>query len=57
MTNILQDHPDVKGVFAVNDIIALSVFEVTKEHGYKNTDRRSGWSYRNGGFNRRWNFN
>ena len=35
MTNILQDHPDVKGVFAVNDIIALSVFEVTKEHGYK----------------------
>ncbi|MFP3123749.1 sugar ABC transporter substrate-binding protein [Ectobacillus funiculus] len=35
MTNILQNHPDVKGVFAVNDIIALSVLEVTKEHGYK----------------------
>ncbi|MFP3125798.1 sugar ABC transporter substrate-binding protein [Ectobacillus funiculus] len=35
MTMILQEHPDVKGVFATTDIMALSALEVVKEHAYK----------------------
>lgn len=34
MTTILRQHPDVKGVFALNDIRALSALEVIEEHGY-----------------------
>lgn len=35
MKNILQHHPEVKGVFAVDDLVALRVLEVIQEHGYK----------------------
>lgn len=35
MTAILQNHPNVKGVFATSDIMALSAVEVIKEHGDK----------------------
>lgn len=35
MTEILQNHPDIKGVFATTDIMALSALEVIEEHGYK----------------------
>ncbi|MFP3126861.1 sugar ABC transporter substrate-binding protein [Ectobacillus funiculus] len=34
MTTILRKHPNIKGVFALNDIRALSALEVIKEHGY-----------------------
>ena len=34
MTMILQQHPDVKGVFATTDIMALSALDVIKEQGY-----------------------
>lgn len=33
MEEVLQDHPDLKGVMAVTDIVALSVQEVLKNHG------------------------
>jgi ribose transport system substrate-binding protein len=33
METILYNHPDVKGVFAVTDIMALGAFESLKEHG------------------------
>jgi len=35
MTTILQNHPDVKGVFATSDIMALSAVEVIRKHGNK----------------------
>lgn len=35
MTNILQNHPEVKGVFAVDDLVALRVLDIVQEHGYK----------------------
>ncbi|WP_169907512.1 sugar ABC transporter substrate-binding protein [Priestia abyssalis] len=35
MTTILQKHPDTKGVFALNDVRALSALEVIEDHGYK----------------------
>jgi len=35
MTMILQNYPDVKGVFATTDIMALSALEVIMEHGNK----------------------
>ncbi len=34
MTTILRQHPNVKGVFALNDIRALSALEVIEEQGY-----------------------
>ncbi|MBT2730167.1 sugar ABC transporter substrate-binding protein [Bacillus sp. ISL-75] len=33
MTKILRDHPDIKGVFATNDISALLVIKVLEEQG------------------------
>jgi len=33
MTTILQQYPDVKGVFATTDIMALSALEVIRKHG------------------------
>ena len=33
MTNLLHDHPDIKGVFATHDISALLVIKELKEHG------------------------
>ncbi|WP_342048393.1 sugar ABC transporter substrate-binding protein [Bacillus sp. OTU530] len=35
MRMILQDHPDVKGVFATTDTMALDALDVIKEHGQK----------------------
>lgn len=35
MTTILQNHPDVKGVFATTDIMALNTLEVIKKQGHK----------------------
>jgi len=35
MTTILQNYPDVKGIFATSDILALSAVKVIKEQGYK----------------------
>ncbi|HWO96149.1 MAG TPA: sugar ABC transporter substrate-binding protein [Bacillus sp. (in: firmicutes)] len=35
MTTILQRHPDIKGVFATTDIMALSALEVIRKHGDK----------------------
>ncbi|MFP3126829.1 substrate-binding domain-containing protein [Ectobacillus funiculus] len=34
-TTILQNYPDVKGIFATSDILALSAVKVIKEQGYK----------------------
>jgi ribose transport system substrate-binding protein len=33
MATILKNHPDIKGVMASNDVIALEVLDVIKEHG------------------------
>lgn len=33
MEEVLQEHPDLKGVMAVTDIVALNVQEVLKKHG------------------------
>ncbi|GAA3329048.1 hypothetical protein GCM10020331_075500 [Ectobacillus funiculus] len=35
MTTILENHPDVKGVFATTDIMALSALDVIKKQGNK----------------------
>lgn len=35
MKSILQNYPNIKGVFATTDIMALSALEVMKEYGYK----------------------
>jgi ribose transport system substrate-binding protein len=34
MDKVLKDYPDVKGVFAVTDIMALGAFESIEEHGF-----------------------
>ncbi|MBO1515407.1 sugar ABC transporter substrate-binding protein [Metabacillus bambusae] len=33
MTTILKNHPNIKGVMASNDVMALEVIDVIKEHG------------------------
>jgi ribose transport system substrate-binding protein len=33
METVLQEHPDIKGVYTVTDIMALSVFNVIEEYG------------------------
>jgi ribose transport system substrate-binding protein len=33
MESVLQEHPDVKGVYAVTDIMALGAFKSIEEHG------------------------
>ncbi|WP_342045223.1 sugar ABC transporter substrate-binding protein [Bacillus sp. OTU530] len=35
MTRILQQYPNIKGVFAINDVMALNALEVIKKHGNK----------------------
>jgi ribose transport system substrate-binding protein len=35
MTEILQTHPTIKGVYATTDIMAINALEVIEEHGYK----------------------
>ncbi|MGM0878619.1 MAG: sugar ABC transporter substrate-binding protein [Bacillota bacterium] len=34
METILNDHPDVKGVYATSDILALSAIEIIKKNGF-----------------------